>query len=258
MIRRMTRLLRISRVAVLSALLTATVDAGDKVPDPSALDRAHFGIVESQVTIILRGPRSSRFRATVIARSGRDLVAVTAAHCLAGADAGKPVFIRHGESILGGRIGKVIRNPAYQEPRFPQLMGTDNAIVSLRADADGKDAARVLEGIQAVGVATGPIPSPDGQRVVVRIPDQHGKEHVIPAGNYANPKILTWGLRFKPVGGDSGSGVFVLRQVPGAEPAPILIGVVVGADDRGGGASLIHARHPWVAQSLNDEAKTGR
>jgi hypothetical protein len=36
-------------------------------------------------------------------------------------------------------------------------------------------------------------------------------------------------------------------------PEPILIGVVVGSDERGGGASLIHRRHSWIAQSLNDE-----
>ena len=177
-------------------------------------------------------------------------MAVTAAHCLAAAEAGKLVRIRRGESVLRGRIGKVFRNPAYQEPRFPQLMGTDNAIVSLHVDPDGEGEAGALEGIRAVGVATGPIPSPAGQRVVVHIPDQYGKEHVIPAGNFSNPKMLTWGPKFHPVGGDSGSGVFVLRDVPGAKPAPILIGVVVGADDRGGGASLIHGRHPWVVQSL--------
>ena len=245
--------MRILKVAVLSALLGATADAGRGAPGPS--DRASSGIGESQVTILLRGRRNAQFQfqATVIAKRGRVLVAVTAAHCLAAAEAGKSVLIRRGQSVLRGRIGKVFRNPAYQEPRFPQLMGTDNAIVSLHFDPDGEGEAGALEGIRAVGVATGPIPPPAGQRVVVHIPDQHGEEHVIPAGNFSNPKMLTWGPKFHPVGGDSGSGVFVLRDVPGAKPAPILIGVVVGADDRGGGASLIHKRHPWVVQSLNDE-----
>ncbi len=256
MIRRMMRPMRISKVAILWALLAATASAGEEVTRPS--DRASSGVAESQVTIVLRGPRSSRFQATIIARRGRILVAVTAAHCLAVAEAGKTVLIRRGTSVLRGRIGKVYRNPAYQEPRFPQLMGTDNAIISLHVDPGGEGGVRVLEGIRAAGVATGPILSAAGQRVVVHIPDQFGKEHVIPAGNFSNPKILTWGPKFQPVAGDSGAGVFVLRRVPGAKPAPILIGVVVGADDRGGGASLIHARHPWVAQSLNDEAKTGR
>ncbi len=253
MIRRMTRPMRISKVAILSALLAATVSAGRGIPGPS--DRASSGIGESQVTIILGGLRNTQFQfqATVIAKRGRVLVAVTAAHCLAAAEAGKPVQIRRGQSVLRGRIGKVSRNPAYQKPRFPQLMGTDNAIVSLHVAPDGEGEAGALEGIRAVGVATGPIPSPDGQRVVVHIPDQYGEEHVIPAGNYSNPKILTWGPKFHPVGGDSGSGVFVLRDVPAAKPAPILIGVVVGSDDRGGGASLIHKRYPWVVQSLSDE-----
>ena len=253
MFRRTTGPMRIWKVVILSALLAAPANAGEGVPGPS--DRASSGIGESQVTILLRGTRDARFQfqATVIAKRGRVLVAVTAAHCLAAAEAGGPVFIRRGDSILRGRIGKVSRNPAYQEPRFPQLMGTDNAIVSLDVAPDGEDEAGALEGIRAVGVATGPIPSSEGQRVVVHIPDQYGEEHVIPAGNYSNPKILTWGPKFHPVGGDSGSGVFVLRDVPGAKPAPILIGVVVGSDERGGGASLIHARHPWVVQSLNDE-----
>ena len=90
MIRRMTRPMRISKVAILSALLAATADAGHEVPGPS--DRASSGIGESQVTILLRGPQSSRFQATVIAKRGRVLVAVTAAHCLAAAEAGKPVL----------------------------------------------------------------------------------------------------------------------------------------------------------------------
>ncbi len=243
--------MRFSKVAILSALLAATANAGEGVPGPS--DRASSGIGESQVTIILRGPRSYRFQATVIAKRGRVLVAVTAAHCLAAAEAGKSVLIRRGESALRGRIGKVFRNPAYQEPRFPQLMGTDNAIVSLHVDPDVEGEVGVWEGIRAAGVATGPVPPAAGQKVVVHIPDQSGKEHVLPAGNFSNPKILTWGPKFHPVGGDSGSGVFLVRDVPGAKPAPILIGVVVGADDRGGGASLIHMRHPWVVQSLKDE-----
>ncbi len=250
MIRRMTRPMRILKVAILSALLAATANAGEGVPGPP--DRASSGIGESQVTILLRVMRDARFQfqATVIAKRGRVLVAVTAAHCLAAAEAGKSVQILCGESVLRGRIGKVSRNPAYQEPRFPQLMGTDNAIVSLHVDPDGEDEAGALEGIRAAGVATGPIPSPAGQRVVVHIPDQNGEEHVIPAGNFSNPKMLTWGPKFHPVGGDSGSGVFVLRDVPGAKPAPILIGVVVGPDDRGGGASLINGRTAWVKKSL--------
>ncbi len=251
MFRRMTGPMRIWRVAILSALLAAPANAGEDVPGPP--DRASSAIGESQVTILLRGRRSARFQATVIAKKGRVLVAVTAAHCLAGAEAGDLVQMRRGRSVLRGRIGKVFRNPAYQEPRFPQLMGTDNAIVSLHVEADGEGEAGVLEGIRAADVAMGPIPSADGEKVVVRISDQYGKEHVIPAGNFSNPRMLTWGPKFHPVGGDSGSGVFVVRDVSGAKPAPILIGVVVGADDRGGGASLIHLGHPWVAQSLKDE-----
>lgn len=251
MIRRMIRAMRISKVAILSAFLVATANAGGGAPDPS--DRATSGIEESQVTILLRGLRSSRFRATVVARRGRVLMAVTAAHCLAAAEAGNPVEIHRGESVLRGRIGKVDRNPAYQPPRFPQLMGTDIAIVSVHVDPDGEAEAGGLESIRAAGVATGPIPAPDGRRVTVHISDQYGNEHVIPAGNFSNPKMLTWGPKFHPVRGDSGSGVFVLRNVAGAQPEPILIGVVVGSDDRGGGASLIHKRHPWVVQSLNDE-----
>lgn len=251
MIRRMTRAARISKAAILSALLAATAHSGQGVPGSS--DGAFSGVGESQVTIILRGQRSSRFQATVIAKRGRVLVAVTAAHCLAAAEVGKPVQIRRGESVLRGRIGKVYRNPAYQQPRFPQLMGTDNAVVSLQVDPEGEDDAGAWKGIRAAGVSKGPIPAPDGQRVVVHIADQFGKEHVIPAGNFSNPKILTWGPKFHPVGGDSGSGVFVLRDVPGTKPEPILIGVVVGSDDRGGGASLFHKRYPWIMQSLSDE-----
>ena len=76
--------------------------------------------------------------------------------------------------------------------------------------------------------------------------DQFGEAHVVKGGNYSNPRWLEWGPAYRPVGGDSGSGVFVLRRKPDGTIVPILVGVVVDRSERGGGASLVHPKDKWV------------
>ena len=81
--------------------------------------------------------------------------------------------------------------------------------------------------------------------------DQKGVEHLVKAGNYSNPRLLEWGSSYKPIPGDSGSGVFVMSGgTNGQQPRPILIGIIVSSDDRGGMASLISREMRWVADEL--------
>jgi len=80
--------------------------------------------------------------------------------------------------------------------------------------------------------------------------DGHGVEHAVRAGNYSNPRWLEWGPAYRPIPGDSGGGVFVVREGPDGRPRPILIGIIVGRDDKGGGASLVSLDQRWLAEAL--------
>ncbi len=106
------------------------------------------------------------------------------------------------------------------------------------------------------------VPDPDGETLPIVSFDQFEKIHAVRAGNYSNPRWLEWGDTYRPIPGDSGSGVFVLRRHENGSLQPILIGVVTDRSQLGGGGSVISRRHAWIAQALRparepaDQAET--
>ena len=87
-------------------------------------------------------------------------------------------------------------------------------------------------------VAAAPVPEPAGGRAVVVTIDQKDKERVVRAANYSNPRWLEWGGAYRPIPGDSGSGVFVRRKEADGSETLVLIGNVVVRSEKGGGAGL--------------------
>jgi formylglycine-generating enzyme required for sulfatase activity len=247
---------RLSHLAGL-LLFTLTIRAGGQSPkagNPS-LAREYPGLKETQVAMILdKGPVRSQFRATVIAKGQGELRIITAAHCLSARDVGMPVRIRQGTAGWSGRVATVIRNPVFPDkPRPGEASGDDAAFAILSVDPADADLIRAFEAIQAAAVAGRPILDPSGQTVVVYVRNQFDKEYAFRAGNYSNPKWLEWGRSFEAVAGDSGSGVLVFGRTPEGKPQPILVGVVStdNKNVRGGTATLISKRDPWLREALS-------
>ena len=241
------------------------------------------GLQATQVSVVVdRDGSRRRFRATVLQVDGDELTIFTAAHCLSEDDEGWPVSLLVGERMgVEGVVGPVVRNPKYR-PNLPkEIPGPDNAVARLRFRV-GPDArpvppraertaagrpvldplARVLPTRDPLAIAafrairpapaltTRFYPGPHGDAVNVRMIDGRRVEHAVRAGNYSNPIWLEWGRSYQPIPGDSGGGVFVIAPGPTKVPRPILIGIIVGRDDRGGGASLISLGEPWVANAI--------
>ena len=241
------------------------------------------GLQATQVSVVVdRDGSRRRFRATVTQVEGDELTIFTAAHCLSPDDEGWPVsLLFEGRSVVEGVVGSVVQNPRYR-PNLPkEIPGPDNAVARLRfrvgpnappvpqrseRTAAGMPVldplARVLPTRDPAAIAafrairaapaltTRFYPGPHGAAVAVRMIDGHRIEHAVRAGNYSNPIWLEWGRSYQPIPGDSGGGVFVVAPGPNGTPRPILIGIIVGRDDRGGGASLISLGEPWVANAL--------
>ena len=143
------------------------------------------------------------------------------------------------------------RNPGYG--RLPGgYPGADNALALVKLDPDDPDQATFRDATRVAEVADRLAFGRDGQvRTVVAI-DQRERAHAFRAGNYDNPRWLQWGPSYRPIPGDSGSGVFAYRIAddPDEEPVPVLVGVVTDRDQLGGGASLVARELPWLAEAL--------
>jgi hypothetical protein len=220
--------------------------------DPPAIAE---GVRETQLTLMMdRGGKRTQLQGTVIARDGRTLTVLTAAHGLGPKDVGEAIRLKQGGGVASGRVEKADRNPFYRPPPTTDIPGADNVIVRVRLDEGGSlDPAQV----RAAEFAGWAIPDPGGQLVTVQMIDQFGAGHTVKGGNYSNPRWLEWGPAYRPVGGDSGSGVFVQRRKPEGTTGPLLVGVVVDRSERGGGASLVHAKDRWV-QLATQPAKPAR
>ncbi len=216
------------------------------------------GLKATQVTVLIEKDRKQRrFRANILARQGDELVILTAAHCMSESDSQSPVIFKIDGEVVEGTITNVVRNPAYQSrPNF-EIPGADNAVARLRMKKPtNRPAAEAYDSLKPVrSLVTRSYPSPDGQTVSVRMIDGHGIEHALKAGNHRNPRYLEWGLSYKPIPGDSGGGVFVVRNSPDGEPQAVLIGIIVGCDDKGGAASLVSREMPWIAAELAADRK---
>lgn len=199
------------------------------------------GVQESQVSLALeRQGKRIQMQGTVIAKGEAGLTILTAAHGIGPDDAGSAIRVRRGEGSSPGRVVRVDRNPHYR-PGTGDIPGADNAYAVVRIEEGG---TLDLDALRPAEVARFAIPDPNGQVVTAQLVDQFGKPHILRAGNFTNPKWLEWGTAYRPVAGDSGSGVFVLRTRPDGTVGPVLVGVVVNQGPGGGGASLVHIPMP--------------
>ena len=222
-------------------------------PKASAADETP-GLRASQISVAIMPAkgRGRMFRATVMGRKDDVLTVLTAAHCLSSDDAARKVrLILDGESAEG-TVVSVVRNPAYRPNSDREVPGADNAVARIRFKPETKSATEAIEALRpAVGIASRAYPGPAGQTVLVRMIDQKGVEHALKAGNYSNPRLLEWGPSYKPIPGDSGGGVFVMSGgSAGRPPRPVLIGIIVSTDARGGMASLISREMRWIVDEL--------
>lgn len=213
-------------------------------------------IAQTQLTLRV-GPVQGQ--ATVVRVDGKTLTVVTAAHVLATGDVGKDVLVRQHDRTLKGRVVAVTRNPAFRPvrsrrspgPSNPGTIGVDTEVASIEVEPRGGDERRAFEKIRPADLTTRRVPGSPGQIVWVHIQDQFGEEHVVRAGNHLNSQCLAWGRRgYDARPGDSGSGVFVMRETAQGGSRPLLIGNVAQTDGRGGIASLAHRDAPWLAKAL--------
>ena len=210
------------------------------------------GLRATQVTVVIdRNGSRRQFRATVMARTDDTLTVLTAAHCLSEEDRDGPALLVLEGETLRATVQSVVRNPSYRDNGMIEIDATDNAVARIRLEA-GKRAGGSANRASHPAPALAPrsYPGPGGQTVSVRMVDRHGVEHAVRAGNYSNPRWLGWGPTYKPIPGDSGGGVFVVREGPDGKVRPILIGIIVGNDERGGGASLVSLEQRWLADAL--------
>ena len=199
--------------------------------------------------VVVNGRAVSTFRATLLARSPDSLTILTAAHCLDDGDDGARVVLSQPgrEGRATGKVARVFRNPDYLPHLAGPAPGADNAIAVIDLDPDR---AGFLDSLAAADLVTWPSPGRDGQVTSLRVQDQRGVEHAVRASNFSNPRWLEWGPAYRPIPGDSGSGMFaVVADRDGAEH-PVLIGALVDRSREGGGGSLVCKRYRWVAQAL--------
>ena len=254
-----------SVAAAVAALLVAGQDPAAPPTAGEAATQETPGLQATQVSVAVdREGSRRRFRATVV-RVDADVVTIfTAAHCVSEADKGWPVALLFGGGVVvEGVVEAVARNPLYRPNQPKEIPGPDNAVARLRfklgAEHGPANVARAAFGsLRTIPALTTKFyPGPGGRSVDVRMIDGRGVEHAVLAGNYSNPRWLEWGLAYQPIPGDSGGGVVVVRPGPNGQSRPILIGIIVGRDDRGGGASLISLDQPWVAEALKPPPARG-
>ena len=146
-----------------------------------------------------------------------------------------------------GRVESVVRNPFYRPGPSGDVPGADNAVARVFIPAEPE----LLRALGTAEMSAVTVPEPGGRVLSVQVVDQFKVGRVVKAGNFTNPRWLEWGPSYRPVAGDSGSGVFVLKRFPDGQVRPILIGVVVDRGERGGGGSLLSREDAWVEAVLH-------
>ena len=255
----MSRML--SRLIVAGLSLAGSAPSRAPAEDPPAASSATSapararetpGLRETQVSLAVEKDQKRRqFRATVLARKDDVLTVLTAAHCMSADDKDGPALLMVDGEVVEGTVLSVVRNPSYRTSQSREIPGPDNAIARLRFKPASKAATEAFETLRpAFAISSRTYPGPGGQTVSVRMIDGRGVEHAVRAGNYSNPRWLEWGPAYKPIPGDSGGGVFVMHNGPDGQSRPVLIGIIVGRDDKGGGASLVSRDMRWIAEEL--------
>ena len=238
--------LKFSSLCALCALVV------NPLPSRSAeSDTLDLGSTQVSMSIT-KGSTRRQFRATVMGKGDRTLTLLTAAHCMMPGDAGGTAVLTLGVEAIEVTVLEVVRNPSYiGGPDQQEAPGADNAVARVRFEPGNAPEVRALEALRpAPELIAHPLPAPSGQIVPIRAFDARGTEHAVRAGNFTNPRWLEWGPAYRPIPGDSGGGVFVLRRAPDGKLRPILIGVVVDRSDTGGGASLVSRAQPWLDRAL--------
>ena len=224
-------------------LLLATLLAPFDGPTNSKPDPIAPGIRETQVTgMFVHDHTRTQFRATVIGKDGPRLTILTAAHCLGPAEVGSPIRFSRGDAALVGRVEAVVRNPNYRATPSGDVPGADNALALVRVEEGG---TLPLDALKTAEMVSWPVPDFDGGIVTVQTIDQFEAPHVVKAGNFSNPRWLEWGPVYRPIPGDSGSGMFVVRASGDGSSQVLLIGPVVDRSDKGGGGSLVNRKDRW-------------
>jgi hypothetical protein len=229
---------------VLSALVAGP-------PDPAGQGDP-LGIGATQLTIRLG---REQFRATVVAKRGDLISILTAAHCVNERDKGAPLLLRHGKTVVRGRVVDATQNPDYRpvpsrDPASKAVRGVlcvDNAWATIRLEPTRPEEGSAIEHIAVAEVAPTALVGTRIRTMNVHIIDQDEREHHVAAGNHLNPKCLAWGrASFQPQPGDSGAGVFFVQDDEHGKPRALLVGNVALADDRGGIAPLVNRSSHWV------------
>jgi hypothetical protein len=243
----MRELVRRLIVIGLTGLVAGEAPGGE---DPSV--RETPGLRATQVTVAIdRNGSRRQFRATVMARTDDTLTLLTAAHCLSEDDRDGPARLTFEGETLVGTLESVVRNPSYRPNNPREVPGPDSAVARLRFEGGKRAEGSAYRALRPAPALTArSYPGPGGQTISVRMVDRLGVEHAVRAGNYSNPRWLEWGPAYRPIEGDSGGGVFVVREGPDGQVRPILIGIIVGRDERGGGASLVSLEQRWLAEAL--------
>jgi Trypsin len=236
-------------------LILPAAGLGFEELDPSD---AAAAIPDTQITVRLG---AKQFQATVVAKDGGSVTIVTAAHCVSAREAGLPILLVHADRQLRGRLVRAVQNPGYRpvtsrDARSNAVRGVlcvDNAVATIEVHPANQREQEVFRQLRQAELAAAPLPEGPIQTLTVHIYDQDGQAHVVKAGNHLNPKCLAWGsVSYHPMPGDSGAGVFLMRQNADGQTTPLLIGNVALSDNRGGIAPLVSRRSRWV-----DEAFTG-
>lgn len=202
----------------------------------------------SQVAVMfVHDNKRTMFRATVIDRNGPTLTLLTAAHCLGPAEVGTRIRLAQGKNAAEGKVEVVIRNPSYRPAPSGDIPGADNAVARIKLDVIGDFP---LETLKTAELVTWAEPDPDGGIATVQMIDQFEQPHKVRAGNYTNPRWLEWGPTYRPIPGDSGSGVFIVRTNRDGSLRLWLIGSVVDRSQSGGGASVLHMGDAWLRTAL--------
>jgi hypothetical protein len=209
-------------------------------------------IRQTQVTLVVELSKPTRvlkFRGTVVEKQGRNLTILTAGHAIADLTAELSrvtAMTERGDFSVELRSWSL--NPAYSPRSRSDIPGADHALLRVRAE-DRAEAQKVVDRLEVAEITPERIPDGRGEVVAIWVVDQFRELHRLRAGNFSNPLWLEWGPVYKPVPGDSGSGIFAAIPREDRTLRPVLIGVVTDRASRGGGGGSLVTRRVWRENS---------